>query len=174
MTSEKAKELEEEQKEVEASRWINYLRPPLRLLSKSVKKWSKMSLGQQVVVLVYPLVLWTLVIFVRRILSGELNPDRGQRMVSSFEEVADQVFHVGSDREWESFYESFRYKGNVILFKKIYIDLRPLENPTDNPMAALEIYLEGSGREVITEFKLAKKKYATSCRAFLSREPILF
>lgn len=53
----------------------------------------------------------------------------------------------------ESFYESTRTSQNVLLMKKMVVNIRRSANSGVNPMAAFEFYVEGTVAEVLIEIK---------------------
>lgn len=55
--------------------------------------------------------------------------------------------------ETQFFFENPRLSKNIVELRKMYVNLKPSANSTDNPMLAFSITVEGLSREVVVELK---------------------
>lgn len=71
----------------------------------------------------------------------------------SLEEMAQESFKYDPETEVEPFYESLRVSQNMIILNKVVVNIRPSTHSGSNPMAAMEIYVEGTSSDVLVEIK---------------------
>lgn len=66
-----------------------------------------------------------------------------QASVRSYNPLSDTQF----------FFDNPRLSKNIVELKKMYVNLKPSENSSDNPMLAFSITVEGLSKEVVVELK---------------------
>jgi flagellar basal body-associated protein FliL len=71
----------------------------------------------------------------------------------SFDLVASETFEYDPSANQEPFFENLRAASNLILIPKMIVNLKASKNSGNNPMAALEIFIEGMTPEVTVEIK---------------------
>lgn len=82
-----------------------------------------------------------------------LVPKNEELFIGSLGEWAATKYQFHPRNEVESFYESTRASQNVMVTKKLVVNLRRSQESGLNPMGAFEFFVEGAAAEVIVEFK---------------------
>jgi flagellar basal body-associated protein FliL len=72
--------------------------------------------------------------------------------LTSFEGVAEQKFEFDPKTD-EPFYENLRIGSHMLHFPKMVVNIKKSANSGDNPMVAVEFYIEGFSQEVVIELK---------------------
>ncbi|XGC81515.1 flagellar basal body-associated FliL family protein [Bdellovibrio bacteriovorus] len=88
-----------------------------------------------------------------RITTKGLLPPEKEMFISSMEDWAQEKHFYDRSAQMESFYESTRMSQNILLMKKMTVNLRPSSESGPNPMGAFEFYVEGAASEVVVEIK---------------------
>ncbi len=84
---------------------------------------------------------------------GVLPPPR-ELFITSMEAWADKVYLYNIDDEpMEGLFESSRTVQNVVYLQKLMANIRSSKNSSENPMVALELFLDGTTPEVVIEIK---------------------
>lgn len=73
--------------------------------------------------------------------------------LGSLEEVASEIYEYDPETENEAFYDNLRASDNLLLMPRILVNLKRTPKSGNNPMLALEIFVEGVVPEVIVEVK---------------------
>lgn len=73
--------------------------------------------------------------------------------VTTLEEFADQSYRYDPKTELEPFYNNYRVSQNIITIPRMVMNVKASENSGPNPMAAIELYIEGGSPEVVVEIK---------------------
>lgn len=73
--------------------------------------------------------------------------------ISSLSEWSQNQYRYNPREDVESFYESQRLTQNILLMKKMVVNLRRSSESGENPMGAFEFFVEGAANEVIVEIK---------------------
>ncbi|MGZ3772413.1 MAG: flagellar basal body-associated FliL family protein [Pseudobdellovibrionaceae bacterium] len=92
-------------------------------------------------------------VVVYRIVTKGLFPPPAELFVGSLAEWSHQQYEYDIHSEMESFYESPRTAQNFFLMKKMIVNLLRSANSGNNPMAAMELLVEGAANDVIVEIK---------------------
>lgn len=88
-----------------------------------------------------------------RAATSTLLPHEEDLFVGSMAEWAQQKYQYSSEDQMESFFESTRTSQNILLMKKMTVNLRRSAASGPNPMGAFEFYVEGAASEVVVEIK---------------------
>ncbi|GIL18232.1 MAG: hypothetical protein BroJett040_19830 [Oligoflexia bacterium] len=80
-------------------------------------------------------------------------PKEKELFISNLEDHATKSYEYDRNKGLESFYDNPRSVQNIILLKKMVVNIRPSKSSGQNPMAALEFYVEGMSSEVLLEIK---------------------
>ncbi len=82
-----------------------------------------------------------------------LVPQNEELFIGSLGEWAATRYQFNPKNDVESFYESTRASQNIIVTKKLVVNLKRSQESGLNPMGAFEFFVEGAAAEVIVEFK---------------------
>ncbi|MBV2167938.1 MAG: flagellar basal body-associated FliL family protein [Bdellovibrio sp.] len=82
-----------------------------------------------------------------------LMPQDGDLFIGSLADWSQNKYQYDPKNEMESFYESTRTAQNVLVMKKMVVNLRRSSESGQNPMGAFEFYVEGTASEVVVEIK---------------------
>ncbi|KHD89878.1 MAG: flagellar protein required for flagellar formation [Bdellovibrio sp. ArHS] len=88
-----------------------------------------------------------------RTVTKGLIPHEQELFIGSFSEWAQSKYHYDPKAEMESFYDSTRTAQNILLMKKMVVNLKRSSESGPNPMGAFEFYVEGTASEVVVEIK---------------------
>lgn len=91
--------------------------------------------------------------FLFKMMSHGLIPEHQELFISSLSEWAQEKHQYDQNAPQESFYESTRTSQNIILLKKMIVNLRRSAESGANPMAAFDFLVEGAASEVVIEIK---------------------
>lgn len=80
-------------------------------------------------------------------------PAEKELFISSMEEWSQGKYFFEPKREQEFFFDSTRVAQNIMFTPKITANIQPSENSGENPMLAVEFYIEGMSPEVLVEIK---------------------
>ncbi len=80
-------------------------------------------------------------------------PTHDGLFLTSLEQIATDVSDYDPASEVEPFYENLRVATNFLLIPKMVVNLRKSQHSGDNPMAAMEFYVEGITPEALIEIK---------------------
>lgn len=103
---------------------------------------------------------------VKKILENNLLPKEKTLFIQNFDQVANQVYKFDPSKNMEPLFDNLRTSSNVYLMPRMVVNIRQSESSGDNPMAALEIFVEGMTPEVAVEIKDRESEF----RDFLQRE----
>lgn len=73
--------------------------------------------------------------------------------VTTIEQFADHSYRYDPKTDLESFYNNYRVSQNIITIPRMVMNVKASENSGPNPMAAIELYVEGGSPEVVVEIK---------------------
>lgn len=90
---------------------------------------------------------------VYRVATKGLLPHPEELFINSLAEWSQQQYHYDPKEEVESFYESHRTTQNILLLKRMVVNLRRSSESGETPMGAFEFFVEGAAAEVIVEIK---------------------
>lgn len=82
-----------------------------------------------------------------------LLPHEEELFIGSMADWSQQKYQYDPKTEMESFFESTRTSQNILLMKKMMVNLRRSSESGPNPMGAFEFYVEGTASEVVVEIK---------------------
>lgn len=82
-----------------------------------------------------------------------LLPHQEDLFIASLADWSQQKVQYDPATERESFYDSTRLSQNILVMKKMIVNLKPSENSGPTPMGAFEFYVEGTVSEVVVEIK---------------------
>ncbi len=80
-------------------------------------------------------------------------PAEKELFISSMEEWSQGKYFFDPRKEQEYFFDSTRVAQNMMFMHKITANIRPSESSGENPMLAVEFYIEGMSPEVLVEIK---------------------
>lgn len=86
-------------------------------------------------------------------IKGRLVAPPEDLFIGSLAEISDQNILASEVGTMESFYDSPRISQNILLLRRMVVNLQRSENSGPNPMGAFEFYLEGTGNDVLVEIK---------------------
>lgn len=86
-------------------------------------------------------------------IKGRLLEPPEDLFIGSLSEISDQSFSANAVGMMEPFYDSPRISQNILLMRRMVVNLQRSENSGPNPMGAFEFYLEGTGNDVLVEIK---------------------
>lgn len=92
-------------------------------------------------------------VYIKIAVRKNLFAGESQLFIASLEPLADKVFYIEGESQFESFYESIRIAQNIVTTPKLIVNIRPSSQSGENPMAAADLYIEGLGPEVVVEIK---------------------
>lgn len=87
-----------------------------------------------------------------RLSKGPLIP-KSEFFVASMSDWAHEKYLYDPETQVEPFYDSTRTSQNILLLKKMIVNLRRSSESGPTPMGAFEFYVEGSASEVVVEVK---------------------
>lgn len=82
-----------------------------------------------------------------------LFPHHQELFAGSMEDWSQKNYFFEPGKDVDSFYESTRTSQNILLMKKMVVNLRRSSGANTTPMGAFEFYLEGTSAEVVIEIK---------------------
>lgn len=82
-----------------------------------------------------------------------LLPQQEDLFIASMADWAQQKYQFDPQGLQESFYDSTRTSQNILLLKKMVVNLRRSSESGPNPMGAFEFLVEGATEEVVVEIK---------------------
>lgn len=88
----------------------------------------------------------------KSVTKGVIHED-GLLFIPSLAAVASHSYQYDPMTETEYFYDNLKTNQNLLLLRKIFVNLKVSEKSGPNPMAAFEFYVEGSAPEAIIEVK---------------------
>ncbi len=91
--------------------------------------------------------------FIYRMFTKGIFPPEQELFMASMGEWAQKKYTFEPDTPLESFYESTRMTQNILLLKKMIVNLKASADSGNNPMGAFEFYVEGTVSEVVVEVK---------------------
>ncbi len=91
--------------------------------------------------------------FIYQMFTKGIFPPSQELFMSSMSEWAQKKYTFEPSTPLESFYESTRMTQNILLLKKMIVNLAPSTGSGSNPMGAFEFYVEGTVSEVVVEVK---------------------
>lgn len=86
-------------------------------------------------------------------IKGRLVAPPQDLFIGSLAEISDQNYLAADVGTTESFYDSPRISQNILLMRRMVVNLQRSESSGPNPMGAFEFYLEGTGNDVLVEIK---------------------
>lgn len=101
-----------------------------------------------------------------KVFKQDLIPEEKTLFIQSFDQVADHAFKYDPSKNMEPLFDNLRTSSNVYLMPRMVVNIQKSENSSDNPMAAIEIFIEGMTPEVAVEVKDRESEF----RDFLQRE----
>lgn len=93
------------------------------------------------------------VLLIRLAWSGDLLPGEKPLFETDLAAEATQVYEVGPEEGFENYYDNVRSAPNMLLLPKLVVNVRASENSGANPMAAIELFVEGLNPDVVIEVK---------------------
>ncbi|WP_374021226.1 flagellar basal body-associated FliL family protein [Bdellovibrio bacteriovorus] len=88
-----------------------------------------------------------------RTVTKGLVPHEQELFIGSFADWSQGKYQYDPKAEMESFYDSTRTTQNILLMKKMVVNLKRSSESGPNPMGAFEFYVEGTASEVVVEIK---------------------
>lgn len=85
-----------------------------------------------------------------KIATSGLIKDDEQLFVHSMEELSEQKF-IYDTGDVEDFYNSPRVSQNIMSLRRIVVNIQRSKNSGTNPMAAIELYIQGNSSDVMVE-----------------------
>lgn len=95
----------------------------------------------------------TILLTVRVLNKKGFLPAEKELFISSMEEWSQGKYFFDPKKEQEFFFDSTRVAQNMMFMPKITANIRPSESSGENPMLAVEFYIEGMSPEVLVEIK---------------------
>lgn len=131
----------------------NGIKDRLTRFNKSRREFTYLPLRIKGIFALIVIGLFGLSFFVYRSLTKGVIPKESKTFIESLDSVADVVYEFDPLSEVEPFYDNLRASSNLILLPKIVVNLLRSKGSGDNPMAALEFFVEGMIPEVVVEIK---------------------
>lgn len=91
--------------------------------------------------------------FVYKVATEGVIKEENEVFLRSFELVANDSFEYDPQKDVEPFFENLLVSSNLLLLPKLVVNLKTSKNSGANPMAALEVFVEGMTPEVTVEIK---------------------
>ncbi len=95
---------------------------------------------------------FTLFFIYKAVTQGVINRNN-QLFIGSLAEVSDHRYSYDPETETEFFYDNLKANQNLLLIRKLFVNLKVSEKSGPNPMGAFEFFVEGAAPEVIIEIK---------------------
>lgn len=136
--------------------YVQQLSHHLQLLSQQWRKWLlTRTVGQKFLAVFTIVVATVLVGTVYRLFQGALLPPMKKEFISSFSEVADAVFKISPNENYENFNDPILHPEFIFSLDRIVVNLLKSENASShsNPMAAFDLYLQADSRQGVMELK---------------------
>lgn len=121
-------------------------------LKSAAQGFGKLSLKSKLLGCVVLALLGLTVVVVKLTFSGRFLPTMEMHYLKSFADVADARFTYPPDEPMEDFNNPLLHPEHVVLVERIIANLKPT-GPDENPMAMLEVYIEGATKEAAIEIK---------------------
>jgi flagellar basal body-associated protein FliL len=86
----------------------------------------------------------------RVVFKGFVLPTFAAPFIASFADIADEKYAIASGEVWENFNDPLFHPERVILVERIIVNLRR-EDDISNPMALVDLYIEGSSKTAAIE-----------------------
>lgn len=122
-------------------------------LVDSVSSFSKFSVAKKILFVVLMFATGATGYLAYRMGTQGLLPAQEDLFILSLADWADEKITYDPKSIKESFYESTRTSQNILLMKKMVVNLRRPPGSLENPMGAFEFYVEGTAAEVVVEIK---------------------
>lgn len=87
------------------------------------------------------------------LLTKNLIHAKDRLFIQNMADLAEETEHFDPKTEQEPFYDSVRSAQNIISLPKLVVNIKRSATSGPNPMAAVEIYIEGNFPDVIVEIK---------------------
>jgi len=123
-------------------------------------KWFKaLSSIQKINLLLFVVVSLIMVVLMGRTIRGErlVHPAESP-LLKSFEQVANRIEILKTDEPMEQFDSPLRNPEYVVLYKKMFVNLKSTTQ-NRNPMAAFEIFIEANSQESAIELKDRERQF---------------
>ncbi|NUN04746.1 MAG: flagellar basal body-associated FliL family protein [Bdellovibrio sp.] len=88
-----------------------------------------------------------------KLVTNGILPHKEDLFIASLADWSQQKIQYDPVTERESFYDSTRLSQNILVMKKMVVNLKPSEGSGPTPMGAFEFYVEGTVSEVVVEIK---------------------
>ncbi len=122
-------------------------------VSQGISQFKTYPLLKKLLALSFILIGVVTAFFVYRSYTHGVIPPGEELFIPSLEAVATESYDYDPTEESEPFYDNLRSTQNLFLFPKLVVNLNRGQQPNRNPMAALELFVEGMVPEVIVEMK---------------------
>lgn len=120
---------------------------------KNIKAYSKLSWKIKLLFVFTVVVLITVFQLLNKIFNRELIPKIEQVYVINFDEVADHIFELSEDEEWEAFRSPLRHPEYIVKFEKMFIILKSFTKRDFQPTLILSLYVEANSQDAARELK---------------------
>lgn len=134
--------------------WLKKQVADLRGFSKeSLTQFGQFSLVKKLLFVGLILIAGGASALLYRIATTGVLPHDEDLFIGSLADWSTQPFQYDPTSQQESFFDSTRTSQNILLLKKLMVNLRRSSESGSNPMGAFEFLLEGAAAEVLVEIK---------------------
>ena len=123
------------------------------LLSDGMTAFKAYSLKQKMAFVGLVVASILAIVFLQKMFTKGIVPDEKNLFLGSLSEWSQQAYNYDANTQLESFYESTRMTQNILLLRKMIVNIRPSSESGSNPMGAFEFFVEGTVSEVVVEVK---------------------
>ena len=132
---------------------LRFLTSVKKTITAVMTRFSKWSAAQKIVffVMIFSTGISVIVIY-KSIHSGFIHEKDGI-LIRQLDDFSEQILYVDEDGGYDSFYDSPRASQNLVSLKRMVFNIRASSMSGSQPMAAVELFIEGYAPEVIIEIK---------------------
>lgn len=125
----------------------------LHTLKAMLERFGRWSLAQKVGFFVMIFFTMTSAVVIYKSMHTGIIHEKDGVLIRQLDDFAEEVIFVEADGGYDSFYDSPRASQNLVSLKRMVFNIRPSSMSGEQPMAAVELFIEGYAPEVIIEIK---------------------
>ncbi len=146
-----------EEKKSSGPKFVSQLKERLHIYSEKWAKFSRelkySSLKRKFSFLGLILLFIVTVVILVRISTKGLIPPSEELFITSLAELAQEKYQFEPGVDTETFYDSTRTTQHILLLRKMVVNIKASKDSGPNPMAMIELFIEGTDGEVLVEIK---------------------
>ncbi len=132
---------------------LGLIKTGIETIKGLLQSFTRWSVGQKVGFVLMILLTGISTIVIYKSMNTGIIHEKDGILVRQLEDFAEQIVFVDSEDGYDSFYDSPRASQNLVSMKRMVFNIRASSMSGAQPMAAVELFIEGYAPEVIIEIK---------------------